>query len=45
MSAVTPGANENSGEDVGKLIEHCKLLNKKTGALVILIHHSGKDSL
>jgi hypothetical protein len=44
MSAVTPGANENSGEDVGKLIAHCKLLHKKTGALVVLIHHSGKDA-
>lgn len=44
MSAVTPGANENSAEDVGKLLQHCKYLHRKTGALVILIHHSGKDA-
>lgn len=44
LSAVSPGSNENSGEDVGKLIEHCKFIHRKTGALVLLIHHSGKDS-
>lgn len=44
MSAVTPGANENSGEDVGALLANCKRIHKATGALVILIHHSGKDA-
>lgn len=44
MSAVTPGGNENSGEDVGKLIEHCKFIHRETGALVILIHHQGKSA-
>jgi len=43
MSAVTPGGNENSGEDVGTLLQQCKFLHRKTGALVVLIHHSGKD--
>jgi hypothetical protein len=43
MSAVSPGGNENSGETVGLLLSHCKLLHQKTGALVILIHHSGKE--
>lgn len=44
MAAVTPGGNENSSETVGKLLEHCKFIHRKTGALVILIHHSGKDA-
>jgi AAA domain len=44
LSATTPGGNENSGEDVGLVISHCKLIHKQTGALVILIHHSGKDA-
>jgi len=44
LSATTPGGNENSGEDMGLVLSHCKLLNKATGALVVLIHHSGKDS-
>lgn len=43
LSAVTPGGNENSGEDMGLVLSHCKLLHAKTGALVVLIHHSGKD--
>ena len=43
LAQVTAGANENSGEDMGRAIGHCKMLHKMTGALVILIHHSGKD--
>jgi len=41
---VTPGANENSGEDMGKALGHCKRIHQATGALVLLVHHSGKDA-
>lgn len=41
---VTPGANENSSEDMGKALAHCRFLNRATGATVLLIHHSGKDA-
>lgn len=44
LSATTPGGNENSGEDIGLVISHCKFISKQTGALVVLIHHSGKDA-
>lgn len=44
LSATTPGGNENSGEDMGRVLSHCKLLHRETGALVVLIHHSGKDA-
>lgn len=44
LSAATPGGNENSGEDIGKVIDHCKKLHHFTDALVLLIHHSGKDA-
>lgn len=44
LSATTPGGNENSGEDMGLVLSHCKFLHSKTGALVVLIHHSGKDA-
>lgn len=44
LSAVTPGGNENAGEDMGRVLAHCKGLNRATGAVVILIHHSGKDA-
>lgn len=40
---VLPGANENSGEDIGKALGHCKGLRRATGATVMLVHHSGKD--
>jgi hypothetical protein len=43
LAQVTPGANENSGEDMGLVINRCKQLHEKTGALVVLVHHSGKD--
>ena len=29
--------------DGGKVVKHCQLLYKLTGALVILVHHVGKD--
>lgn len=44
FAQVMPGANENSGEDVGKALAHCKGIHRATGAMVILVHHSGKDS-
>lgn len=42
LSAAMLG-NENDSEDVGRLIRHCKELGKRTGGMVILVHHSGKD--
>lgn len=44
FAQTTPGANENAGEDVGLALGHCKRLHELTGALVVLIHHSGKDA-
>ena len=43
LAQTIPGANENAGEDVGKAIHHCKKITKTTGALVNLVHHTGKD--
>lgn len=44
LAAVTPGGNENSSETMGLALKHCKLITKQTGALVVLISHSGKDA-
>lgn len=44
FAQVMPGANENSGEDVGRALAHCKALSRATGAMVVLVHHSGKDA-
>lgn len=41
---VTPGGNENAGEDMGKALAHCKGVHRATGATVLLVHHSGKDA-
>ena len=43
FAQVTPGANENSGEDMGRALGHCRALRKHTGATVVLVHHVGKD--
>lgn len=44
LAQTTPGGDENAGKDMGKALTHCKGIHRATGALVILIHHSGKDS-
>lgn len=43
FAQVTPGANENAAEDMGKALTHCRGIHTATGALVLLVHHSGKD--
>ena len=44
LAQTTPGANENSGEDMGRALGHCRALHKATGAMVLLIGHAGKDA-
>jgi hypothetical protein len=43
LAAVTPGANENTSEDMGKAIEYANYITEVTGASVILIHHANKQ--
>ena len=40
---VTAGGNENSGEDMGKALANCKGISRATGAMVLLVHHAGKN--
>lgn len=44
LAQTTPGGNENAGEDMGKALSHCKGIHRGTKALVLLVHHSGKDA-
>lgn len=44
LAQATAGGNENSGEDMGRALTHCKTIHAVTGATVMLIHHSGKDA-
>lgn len=43
LAQVTPGANENSSEDMGLALANCRVLGAATGASVGIVHHSGKD--
>jgi len=41
---VTPGADENSGADMGMALRHAKEIRKETGAMILLVAHVGKDA-
>lgn len=44
LAQVTPGADENTGKDMGLALKHCDELKRLTNAGVGLIHHAGKDA-
>lgn len=44
LARAIPGANENSSEDMGAAIEACARIQHELGALVMLVHHAGKDA-
>jgi len=44
LAQVSAGADENSGADMGRVLTQCNALQTKTGALVLLVHHTGKDA-
>lgn len=43
LAQMTPGANENASEDMGRAMNHCNKIVAATGALVLLVGHTGKD--
>ncbi len=43
FAQVTPGANENTSEDMGRALANLKLLNRVLGATAVIVHHAGKD--
>lgn len=44
LAQVTAGANENSGEDMGRALAAAKRISKATGAVVLIVAHTGKDA-
>jgi hypothetical protein len=45
FAQVMAGGNENSGEDVGRVLSHCRGISKALGgAMVLPVHHAGKDT-
>lgn len=43
FAQVMAGADENNGQDVGNALSQCKRIAARCGAMVLLVHHSGKD--
>lgn len=44
LARTMPAGNENASEDMSRIIAHCKAIYRATGALVVAVHHSGKDT-
>lgn len=44
LNRAAPTADENSSRDMGEIIEAAKLLQSLTSGLVVLVHHTGKDT-
>ncbi len=44
LSRAVPGSDENDSKTMGLIIHAAKLLKELIGGLVLLIHHTGKDS-
>ncbi|MGB2473357.1 MAG: AAA family ATPase, partial [Amylibacter sp.] len=43
LAQAIPGADENSGKDMGLALEASKNIATAVGGLVVLVHHTGKD--
>lgn len=43
LNRVMPGGDENSSEDMGRVIAHAKLIERQLDCVVLFVHHSGKD--
>jgi putative DNA primase/helicase len=44
LARISAGADENFGKDMGPIMEKFDLIAHETGASVLIIHHSGKDT-
>jgi putative DNA primase/helicase len=44
LSRATPGSDENDSKAMGQIIASAKMLQDLIGGLVLLVHHTGKDS-
>jgi putative DNA primase/helicase len=44
LNRASPGTDENSSQDMGRVLEAVKDLQAMTGGMVLLVHHTGKDA-
>ena len=43
LNQASDGADENSSRDMGELLKAMKLIQRETGSLVLIVHHSTKS--
>jgi hypothetical protein len=44
LNQAAPDADENTSQDMGLLVKNAKLLQSLINGLVVLVHHTGKDT-
>jgi putative DNA primase/helicase len=44
LNRAAPGLDENSSQDMGRVLAGMKRLQELTGGLVLIVHHTGKDA-
>ncbi|KAK6022689.1 hypothetical protein OSTOST_11599 [Ostertagia ostertagi] len=44
LNRAAPGADENSPEDAGRMLDALQQLQNMIGGLVLVVHHTGKDA-
>jgi len=44
LNRAAPEADENASKDMGQILEGAKALQRLTGGLVLLVHHTGKNA-
>jgi hypothetical protein len=44
LNRAAPTADENSSKDMGEILAYAKRLQSLTNGLVVLVHHTGKDT-
>ena len=44
LNRAAPGLDENSSQDMGRILAGMKRLQEITGGLVLIVHHTGKDA-
>jgi len=44
LNRAAPEADENASADMGRILEAAKELQRLTGGLVLVVHHTGKDA-
>lgn len=44
LNRAAPGMDENSSQDMGKILAGMKRLQEVTEGLVVIVHHTGKDA-